>query len=227
MNTDDVDLSKIVLPGDGQFVRHLFDKQRELMEKYHLIEAANGARIPEKPYNLDDAVCQQRIKDFAWRATEELAESFEYEINFDNWRVRWDDDAVMRHWFEELADALHFLIEMTIYTGHSILRVNKAWNMARVSMQQFIDDGAPSQLEMRSRGGEFVFVLGLVGNCLKNKPWKQSQMPTDKDRFAQCMDGTWLRFWEMWRRNGCTLEDVYRLYMAKHQVNRFRQDSKY
>lgn len=56
----------------------IFNRQRELMEKYHHIESKSGlCQTEDCPVNLDDKRGQARLKDFAWRATEEVAEAFE------------------------------------------------------------------------------------------------------------------------------------------------------
>lgn len=226
MNIDDVDIWNIVSPVDGQLMTAIFAKQQELIDRYDPIERSHGIAIPDPPYQLDDSVNQARIKDMAWRAVEEVGEAFEYEIDWDDWRQRWKLVPVTRHWFEEMADTLHFLTEMSIYSGHPIANVDEAWNLAGRSTAA-VTNAPPTNIEMRARAGEFMLIMGLVGNCLKNKPWKQSQMPTDEARFRQCMDGAWLRFFELWRRVGAMQLDMYQLYMAKHQVNRFRQDTKY
>src|SRR6266550_4839551 len=121
MNVTDFD-SK--LP-EGDLLRALFNRQRELMRKYHFIEQANieGA-IPhglnhEDPHasglDIQTKQAQQRLKDFFWRITEELGEAANTLKN-KPWKItHMVTDEV--HFREELIDALHFFIEMMILAG--------------------------------------------------------------------------------------------------------------
>ena len=91
-------------------LKAIFDRQRELMIKYHDIEFKSGLMQTEDcPVNLDDKKGQARIKDFAWRITEEIGEAIDALCNSEK-----------LHYEEELIDGLHFLTEMTILTGYNI-----------------------------------------------------------------------------------------------------------
>ena len=59
-------------------LKAIFERQRELMEKYHDIELKSGLLQTEDcPVNLDDKRGQARIKDFSWRITEEVGEALD------------------------------------------------------------------------------------------------------------------------------------------------------
>ena len=59
-------------------LKAIFERQRELMEKYHDIELKSGLLQTEDcPVNLDDKRGQARIKDFSWRITEEIGEALD------------------------------------------------------------------------------------------------------------------------------------------------------
>ena len=91
--------------GDG--LKAIFDRQKELMAKYHDIELRSGLMQTEDcPVKLDDKRGQARIKDFAWRVTEEVGEALD---------AYYQNDMV--HFAEELIDGLHFLTELTILSG--------------------------------------------------------------------------------------------------------------
>jgi hypothetical protein len=64
-------------------------------------------------------------------------------------------------------------------------------------------------------------------NCLKNKPWKQTEMVTDKVHFYEELIDAFHFFVELCITAGMTAEDVARVYHRKHAVNKFRQESKY
>jgi len=69
--------------------------------------------------------------------------------------------------------------------------------------------------------------LGEAMNCLKNKPWKQTQMPTDEDHFWEEMADAVHFLIELFIIGGMSAEDFFQLYYRKSQVNKFRQRSKY
>lgn len=64
-------------------------------------------------------------------------------------------------------------------------------------------------------------------NCLKNKPWKQSEVHTDEVHFLEEIGDALHFFVEMCITAGISAEDLARIYHRKHAVNVFRQESKY
>ena len=100
----------------GDKLEAIFARQRELMEKYHVIEAKNGLlQTEDVPVDLDDRFGQARIKDLTWRVVEELGEACNC-LKQRPWKqsqVVTDQD----HFYEELADAFHFFIELLLTVG--------------------------------------------------------------------------------------------------------------
>ncbi len=94
----------------------IFQKQRELMVKYEEIEMKNGLlQTPMVPVDLHDNAGQARLKDFAWRITEELGEAMQCLKN-----KPWKQTHMLTdvdHYKEELADAFHFFVELCILSG--------------------------------------------------------------------------------------------------------------
>jgi hypothetical protein len=123
MNIKDVEIDWALLrekyPSDTAFneLQLIFDRQRDLMETYHGIEQRNGALVVEPAHfgNLDARVVQWRIKDMAYRCIEELSEATNTLKNkpWKNDEVATDKD----HFYEELADAFHFFVELCITAG--------------------------------------------------------------------------------------------------------------
>ena len=95
----------------------IFEGQRVLMYKYHSIEEANGCIVVDEDLwgEIDDRNVQMRIKDLNARSIEELMEAMNCFKNkpWKNSFVATDRD----HFYEELADALHFFIELCITAG--------------------------------------------------------------------------------------------------------------
>jgi hypothetical protein len=225
MNIDDV--TALEIP-EGSIMEAMYDHQMSLMEKYDEIETRNGFEVPKKPWHPDDPKVQARLKDLFWRFTEELAESMEHihEIElYGNWTERWSEDAKLRHLFEEMADALHFLIEASIMGGIEWSDI-KGWD-DRSREGIYYPDADINPICIRDQIAKVVIQLGLAANTLKNKPWKSTHMETDKKRFKKFMLSTWMRFIELWHMFGCDLTQIWQLYSRKKQVNEFRQGSNY
>jgi hypothetical protein len=69
--------------------------------------------------------------------------------------------------------------------------------------------------------------LSEATNCLKNKPWKQSEVATDKLHFYEELADAFHFFIELCITSGMDAEDLARIYHRKHAVNQFRQRSNY
>ena len=126
-----------------------------------------------------------------------------------------------------MIDALHFMVEQQILAG--------------LSPESYRPEGLKTDLLAYLMGDGNLYVsglkplteyhiiesIGLAMNCLKNKPWKQSQMLTDEDKFYGYMRESLLMLIAVLVGAGLTAKDVYGLYFCKNKVNRFRQRSNY
>jgi len=95
----------------------MWDLQMELVNHYIEIE-----KVPPPVWELDVKEHQINVKDFLARVTEELGEGFEsYEIMYENRaEPHFDNIPYLQNLNEEISDALHFLIEASIFTGVTI-----------------------------------------------------------------------------------------------------------
>lgn len=115
MNIKDVEV-KLADPFPQDRLGLIFRRQMELMEKYHPIEKRNGLLVCEDvPVDLHSHKGQHRLKDFAWRITEELGEAMNCLKN-KPWKVT-PMDTDIQHYKEEIADAFHFFVELCILSG--------------------------------------------------------------------------------------------------------------
>lgn len=208
------------LPLDWPTALHdIFERQKQLIEKYRVIE-----QLPAAPISLHHANGQRIIKDFAWRTVEELTESMEA------WRKHGTDAAAgTTHALEELADSVHFFVELLIYAGISV-------EQCLEKLPTFL---LPSNRYKRVTGhGEWdfdypviywspVYELGLAMNFLRNKAWKKSQVPTDEGRCRAGLLQAFVSLMNVWAYLGYSWEDLYSYYFRKSQVNQFRQASNY
>lgn len=188
----------------SEWLKDIFEKQTALIDKYAEIEG-----MPEYPMNINTREGQKWIKDFLWRTTEEMAESYEAYCMEQN----------EEHTIEELIDGLHFFVELIIIAG-------KDWEWAR----EQLDTSHPVPLQRNGRPAAYwqtVYYLGLVGNTLKNKPWKQTEMMTDENKFYANLGMAFKSLFECLAKMGADEQVVYNYYTRKNQVNQFRQRSNY
>lgn len=83
------------------------------------------------------------------------------------------------------------------------------------------------QYRIKDLNSRAVEELYEAMNTLKNKPWKQSEVTTDKVHFYEELGDALHFFVELCITAGMTAEDLARIYHRKHAVNKFRQRSKY
>lgn len=213
--------------------REIVRKQKWLMEKYDRIERENGVIVPECNI-ITHRHTQIRIKDFFWRVTEELMEAKEcIEPGlFINWEKMFKDSPEIRHFFEELADALHFMVEVTIISGQEILGAAEISEMmGHINRTHTKKNKRHNDNELIVRVNDemmnVVYFLGLAANCLKNKPWKITPMATDDKQFIKYLMESWRHFFYIWADLNCTTLFMGSLYLKKSEVNVFRQRSNY
>ena len=196
---------------EGDLLEAIFNRQKELMFKYHDIEKASGLLQTEDcPVNLDDKRGQARIKDFSWRVVEELGEALDAYSHMD-----------IEHFKEELVDGLHFLTELTILSG-----MDPFSGIESDKLEHLFYRSSPTA-HLPRRVMDFIELIGMMCNCLKNKPWKQSQMLTDKDEFSKRLFSTWCAYINILAYTFKDADEVANVYLKKSQVNKFRQRSNY
>lgn len=220
VNILDIDREKEVV--EGCKLEMIFNKQQELMAKYDSIEERSGLRVCMTcPVDLHDPKGQFTIKDFAWRFVEELGESLEaYNLHKDD----------PNHYLEELADGLHFLTELSLHAGMSpqeIISVGNSSDRLQLLFEKCGGSKKNSYLSMLIGTGLVVENISMTCNCLKNKPWKQSQHLTDVNKFKECLSKTWMAFAALCKTAGMDSRYLFEIYMDKNAVNKFRQRSKY
>lgn len=206
----------------GDMLAAIFNRQKELMAKYHHIEARSGLLQTEDcPVNLDDRRGQARIKDFSWRVMEELGEALDAKSHTD-------------HYQEELIDGLHFLTELTILAGRDY-NTTIPEDLPKFHSDHLEDlygtaltriDG-PVYTDINYWVAQFLEQLAMMCNCLKNKPWKQSMMKTDREAFYDRLTNVWVCYMAILAMAGMKPTDIADTYLRKSQVNQFRQRSNY
>lgn len=107
---------KVEYPGIISLVE-IFKLQKILIDNYVKIES-----LPDYPIDINTKSSQILIKDFASRIIEELGEGFEsYLTMLDMFHQGVDEEEMIPHlqnFNEEISDALHFWLELMIYSGY-------------------------------------------------------------------------------------------------------------
>lgn len=204
---------------EGDKLIAIFNRQKELMFKYHDIEKRSGLLQTEDcPVNLDDKRGQARIKDFSWRIMEELGEALDAHSSND-----------MEHYKEELIDGLHFLVELTILSGvepEDLLFEKENGNCDLLDSLCVVNDFYQNWNSLNGVVTNIVRDLGMMCNCLKNKPWKQTNMITDKNKYLHQLKLVWYDYISLltYKMSASIIAETY---LKKSQVNKFRQRSGY
>jgi hypothetical protein len=217
------DFAPPINDGSQGLLEQIFFRQFELMVKYHDIESKSGIfkyQSEEIPVDIQTLAGQVRLKDFAWRVMEEVAEAI--------------DGHSEEHQQEEIADALHFLVELYILAGYGpefFGRLEDIYNEVDRRQQEFTSKqwgNDEDELNIARCVKNFVWALGNTMNRLKNKPWKQSQMLTDIPEFEKWLKMSMIQYVEVAQAfHIYTAEMLYDLYFRKSDVNKFRQRSGY
>jgi len=88
-------------------------------------------------------------------------------------------------------------------------------------------DNAKDQQYIKNLTHRVIEELEEAMNCLKNKPWKQSQMETDKDHFYEELADGFHFYVALMLATGLDAETIFQTYFKKSEVNKFRQRSGY
>lgn len=121
----------------------------------------------------------------------------------------------------------------TIFEGQRLLHeryyaIEKANGCVVVAPENFGDlDSREVQMRLKDLMERTIEELMEAANCLKNKPWKNSFVHTDREHFYEELADAVHFFVELMETAGWTAEDMFTWYFRKHAVNRFRQDSNY
>ena len=102
----------------------IFALQKVILESYIKIES-----MPRYPIDINTKESQKLLKDFSGRIVEELGEGYEsYLIMLDMFHNGVDESSMIPHlqnFNEELSDAIHFWLELMIYSGYEVSKMNQ------------------------------------------------------------------------------------------------------
>lgn len=224
MNVNDVATELVPVPTEEKDMLDLiFERQHELAKKYFPIEESNQLLwTPDMPVNIHDKFGQARLKDFFWRVTEELVEAYD---------AAHEHPEDITHYLEELADALHFLVETYLLSGIDcnflLTTTPHPYNGGDKLEHFFKEDGSRRILSESESIFEVIGAVGRASNCLKQRPWKISQQLTDEMKYRKLIMPAFMHLMNLFADDGLTAREVFEMYFKKSEVNKFRQRSGY
>jgi hypothetical protein len=285
MDARDVKTQPPLLQKGENILSKMLELHAELIPPYLKIEKISQTF----PVHINTKEAQILVKDFIARIVEELSEGYEslenYVVSRNVGNFVHDDIGdssliselfqSLQNFNEELADALHFYLELLIALG-----LNSEWLLDNVDMTNGLIShcyysygcnrqplNLPQTFEEAERlkflvevpfwnyntfadkvlywGGrntsqldlhhvfkpmlwDVTHSLNLARNCLKNKPWKQSEVATDVNKFHYWIKRGFLQLFALFGVAGYNSDVlIYHLYWKKHEVNKFRIQSKY
>ena len=204
----------------GDRLIKIFEKQKKLMIKYEAIEKKNGLLQTDKvPVDINSFEGQARLRDFAWRITEETAEALQ---------VYFMSGIRTIEFKEEISDILHFLVEFTILSGLSLdsftsdnCKILDKWDIL------FMRNDIDKDMTIEWAALRFLIQLGMTVNLLKNKAWKQTLQEVYINKFYTSLSSTWDDFIVFAIAAGFLPDSLYEAYMDKNSINQHRQESGY
>lgn len=195
----------------------MFEHQHNLAIRYLEIERRNGLLQTDRmPVDLHNRHGQARLKDFAWRICEEIAEASD---------ARTLHKDIPIHCLEELADALHFMLELDLLVGLTVHALAPSL-LGNCRLENLYHEVGKSDASFDEHAWVVVENLGRAMNCLKQKPWKNTHILTDIDKFTvSLIDANYALFSLCFSL--MTAPELYDLYIRKNKVNEFRIGSNY
>lgn len=161
-------------------------------------------KIPQ--IDLDIPKDQQLIRAMAWSVVEEAGEAIEVV----------EGSKHHQHLLDEVADMTHFYIEFLIMSG--------------ITWEDFANEVGDQNYEAEDYTvmfKEFIVLLSLSVNVLKNRFWRETNLKTDRVKYIEMVKKTMIKFVRFIASLNLTGSDLYDAYLRKNEVNLFRIRSKY
>jgi len=194
-------------------LKAIFERQLELHDKFLPIHEASGLGLRciagEEPYDINDQKFQFMVKSYAWYVVEELAEAIE---------AQGQD-----HLHEELADMLHFFIELCLIIGidpYQLIGV-EPYSDGAVDLLElwWIKSPEYDEANMQILTYQFIKRFGIAMECLKNKPWKQTMVEVDHRKFIENIQLAGFAMVGIFKFHGISSEQMAAAYFGKASEN--------
>lgn len=125
---------------------------------------------------------------------------------------------------EELADVLHFLVELTIIAGFDYTLIPYDPENDRLSYMLRASEEDAFVLPDPEANARFAIIAGLhLAELIKNKPWKQTlKTELDVAEFRRRLSGMFYWYGAVVRTAGLTAQQLYDEFIRKEEINHTR-----
>lgn len=205
----------------------IFKRQAEFVQSLRPIYLHNGfhRHASAMPWPINVREVQEEFRLLAWRTTEEVYEAIQvYRVSFDP-DLGWHEPEGEAKFREEVADALHFFVELCLAVGIASRGVIFYYEGICVPMEQDALDwvfrfvGARPDDPVVMRWNLFVERLARAMMLLKQRPWRTDHRPTDDRRLNAAMASAFVSFIAACRRSGINAQALHDAYFNKGKVN--------
>lgn len=190
-------------------LEEIFQRQQTYLASLKTIYFLNGYELHAKnpPWDLNGRNEQEEFRLLAWRYTEELVEACA--------------EADPQKYITEMADALHFLVEIAIYAGITPADI---YQVPEYNWERLWADSRRSLFEgCRFGYGDLCKVaIQKLGECiclLKQRPWRTDNRPTDAGKFRARYNLAFYAFIMECIARGISGQALYDSFFAKAKVN--------
>jgi hypothetical protein len=190
-------------------LEEIFDRQRNYLRSLKDIYQSNGVMLHaiDPPWNLNGREEQEEFRLLAWRYTEELIEAAA--------------EADPQKYVTEMADALHFLVEIAIYAG---ITPGDIYQGPEYDWQSLWDECQRALYPGCRRGyGDLCNIaiqcIGTAMCLLKQRSWRTDHRPTDQGLFRYAYNEAFYAFIMECVTRGITAQALYDAFFAKAKIN--------
>ena len=200
-------------------LEELFVRQRTLAARFHVIEEENNLlEYVGMPVEITDRHGQARLRALMWRVVEEIGEFLD----------ELDSRSPISAAREELADVLHFLIELYLSAGITaadLLQRNSGecpWAKDELERSFLLFESLTST----PRGLILKLILSLTSASheLKARPWKKDPKPTDLEKFRYKLVSTFEAYIRLCDSCEMDADLLYNSFLNKETKNHARID---
>lgn len=209
-------------------LEEIFKRQAEFVASLRPIYLHNGftRHASAMPWPINVRQSQEEFRLLAWRCTEEVYEAIQVlRIQFGR---TCDTDETLSNspeFVEEIADALHFFVELCLaigmgsrsviyyYEGLCIPEENDALDHV------FRYTGKRLEDRVIDRWNLFVERLARAMMLLKQRPWRTDDRFTDETRLKGAMAASFIAFIAACKRSGINADTLHDAYFAKGKIN--------
>jgi len=129
----------------------------------------------------------------------------------------------------EVTDLLKTIFEeqMKLKKKYDEIEMKKGFFVPDISVFSLDLSDTKNQMYLKDLFYRIVTELVEASECLKNKPWKMSEVPTDVDHLKEELVDALHFYVELCINVGIDSEELFNLYMKKNKVNQWRQETNY